>query len=102
VLNEGQERAGRLRLVFADGTRECAWAWLPPAVLAAGTSMTFSASTVFLSSETNEGLGSPVSLLQPCQLPVTTTRIVIQMWEAGNPRSPVAVEAFDGSYTFVR
>jgi hypothetical protein len=102
VLNDGQERNARLRIVFADSTRECAWAWLPQASLASGTSMTFSASTVFLSLEASEGVGSPVSLLQPCSLPVTTSHIVLQMWDEGNSRAPVAVQEFDGSYTFVR
>jgi hypothetical protein len=102
VLNEGSARNGRLRVVFSDGTRQCGSTWSPESSFAPRTSVQVSTSTVFLSSELSEGDGSPVTLIQPCELPVTTTRIVVELWEPGNARSAVAVQAFDGAYTFAR
>jgi hypothetical protein len=102
VINEGQERVARLRVVFADGARQCGSAWLPRVSFVTATPIRVSTSTVYLSWETSEGAGTPVSLVQPCELPVTTRRIVVEMWEEGHPSSPVAVQEFGGSYSFVR
>ena len=102
VVNDGPPRAGRLRVVFSDGARPCGSTWLPQTSLTPGTALTLSTSTVFLSWETSEGLGPPVTLIQPCELPVTTTRITIELWEQGNARTPIAAQEFDGSYTFAR
>lgn len=102
VFLDGEAPDSTLRVVFSDGTRQCGSSWLPRTPLVAGTSMTISTTTVFLSSELSEGEGSPSQLVQPCNLPVTTSRIVLQLWQRGNALAPLVAQEFAGTYTFVR
>ena len=65
---------------FYDGSVRCGSAFGPQVTGAAGGRESLSISTVYLRYEVDEGDGSPKTTVQPCQIPATTTRIVVEVW----------------------
>lgn len=76
VQVESDIAAAGIIVGFYDESRQCGVANVTGRILIAGVTASLEAATVFLSWEANEGIGSTPQLIQPCQLPVTTTRVV--------------------------
>jgi hypothetical protein len=93
--------AASISIGFSDGARSCGVAWITRQPLAAGVTTSIDLPTVFLSKELSEGAGSIPQLVQPCQLPATTSRIVVQVWRLENAVTPVLAREFDRAYIFV-
>ena len=85
---------------FYDGARRCGVAYASGRTFPAGVTVSLDIATVFLSTEMNEGIGSTPTLDQPCALPVTTTRLAVQLFRQGSPQMPVLAREFAQSYTF--
>jgi len=92
--------AAAIVVAFADGPRRCGQAEFGARALTAGVTSTVALATVYLSRELSEGAGSPVQLAQPCELPATTSRVVVQIWGPQNPVTPVLTREFAQTYTF--
>ena len=88
-----------LTVSFWDGERRCGYAADTRDALAAETSASLAPSIAFLSWE--EFSPPPVKTVQPCSLPVTTTRLVAELWTQHDHRS-ISTREFAGTYTFIR
>jgi hypothetical protein len=77
---------------FYSGSQRCGLATSQPVKLSAGSHGSFEAGVILLSDEV-------VRLL--CPLPAQTTRMVVQLWEADHPASPLLTQEFPHYYTFV-
>jgi hypothetical protein len=87
-------------VAFADGPKHCGQAEFGARAFTAGVTSTIDVATIYLAAELSEGVGSPARLVQPCQLPVTTSRVVVQIWRPQNAVTPVMTREFAGTYTF--
>jgi hypothetical protein len=85
---------------FHDGPLRCGESWLGSVKLDAGSRTPLSTSIVYVSYQVNEGGDSPKTTIQPCQLPATTTRMVIEVWDKANARVPVLTRDFANTYKF--
>lgn len=84
-----------LTVSFWDGERRCGIAVDTRDALAAETSVSLAPSIAFISwQEENK-------IVQPCSLPVTTTRLVAELWTQHDHRS-ISTREFAGTYTFIR
>jgi hypothetical protein len=89
---------GVLTVGFYEGTTMCAYAAMDSSELFAGRKVRLSPSMIYLSWENYSPAPRTV---QPCSVPVTTTRMVATLWS--DKDHYVAFEReFAGSYTFVR
>lgn len=92
--------AASIAVGFFDGSRRCGVAWITRRPLAAAVTTSIDLPTVFLSTEMSEGAGSVPRLVQACQLPATTSRIVVQVWRPEDAVTPILAREFDTTYTF--
>ncbi len=82
-----------------DGSEFCGYsAWAADAI-APGETLSFSLSVILLSWEQWDQTGSR-GIVQPCALPLTTTRMVAEVWSDGDGFS--MKQEFANSYTFRR
>jgi hypothetical protein len=77
---------------FYRGTERCGVAHSGQAVLAADTPATFAATTISFSDE--------YVALHCAPLPTETNRVVLQLWSAAKPATPLLTREFSYSYTF--
>lgn len=78
---------------FYSGTMRCGLATSSTASLPAGTPRAFATHVILLSDESTQLL---------CPLPAETTRMVVQLWEAARPATPLLSREFVHSYRFTR
>ena len=88
-----------LTVSFWDGERRCAYAADTRDALTAETSASFAPSLTFLSWEEFSPSPTTVNLFQPCSLPITTTRLIAELWTQHDHRSILRRE-FPGTYTY--
>ena len=96
VQVESDIAAAGIIVGFYDESRECGVANVTGRILIAGVTASLEAATVFLSWEANEGIGSTPQLIQPCQLPATTTR----SWCRSGRTGAALAREFEQTYTF--
>jgi hypothetical protein len=84
-----------LTVSFWDTARRCGYAADIRDGLAANTSASLAPSVAFLSWEQSS------QAFQPCSLPVTTTRLVAELWTQHDHRS-ISTREFAGTYTFIQ
>ena len=80
-----------LTVSFWDRERRCGYAADTRDALAAETSASFAPSLTFLSWEEFSPPPTTVDLFQPCSLPITTTRLIAELWTQA--RSPFHSQA---------
>ncbi len=88
-----------LTVSFWDGERRCGYAADKRDALAAETSASFAPSLTFLSWEEFSPPPTTVNLFQPCSLPITTTRLIAELWTQHDHRS-ILTREFPGTYTY--
>lgn len=79
---------------FYDRQLRCGSAYSSRTALAAGSRAALSTSDLVFSYEADDR-----TLVQPCPLPSTTTRIVVQLWGT-SPATPLLTREFAATYTF--
>ncbi len=84
-----------LTVSFWDTERRCGYAADTRDALAANTSTSLAPSIAFLSWEQSS------RAFQPCSLPVTTTRLVAELWTQHDHRT-ISTREFAGTYTFIQ
>jgi len=77
---------------------ECARGAWTRDLVAANTPTTFEISTGFLSFDRFQP--PPTTVVQPCTLPATTTRIFTRLWSDADAFE--LTSEFDGAYTFIQ
>ena len=85
-----------LVMTFYDGDRLCGLTADVRDVVRAGSRETFNLSSIYLSS------GSPTLANNPCQLPMRTTRMEVELWSDSSSWTNTLKIEFPGTYTFVR
>jgi hypothetical protein len=89
-----------LSIDFYNGDTHCAFASATLAPLGAGQPVSMTLSPIYLSWEQHTGGGSS-KRVQPCQLPLTTTRMVATIWTPET--ETVFLESrLPGGYTFIQ
>jgi len=77
---------------FESGTKRCGWLYSGPSAFAAGSRVSFELRGAIEFSDE--------SLQLHCSLPAETARMVIQLWEASRPATPLLTQEFAHTYTF--
>ena len=85
-----------LVMTFYDGDRLCGLTADVRDVVRAGGRETFNLSSIYLSS------GSPTLANNPCQLPMRTTRMEVELWSDSSSWTNTLTMGLPGAYTFVR
>lgn len=88
-----------LTVGFYDGSELCGYAAWSVDAIVPGETLSFSLSVIYLSWEKWDATGSR-GIVQPCALPLTTTRMVAEVWSDGDGFS--LKQEFANSYTFQR
>jgi hypothetical protein len=86
---------------FFDGDERCGLIYVPDHTFAAGRERLVSTSTAIYFTYEPEGYDSP-ALVQRCEVPRTTTRLVVEVWGAAYRAAPLLRRDFVYGYTFVR
>ena len=81
-----------LTVSFYDGQTICGYGANTSDIVRAGERVSFTVSWIFLSDDRR--------LKQPCQLPVTTNRIEVELWSDWSTWSNTLVQVFEQSYPF--
>jgi hypothetical protein len=84
-----------LVMTFYDGDRLCGLTADVRDVVRAGSRETFHLSSIYLSS------GSPTLTNNPCQLPMSTTRMEVELWSDSSSWTNTLMVGLPGTYTFV-
>ena len=81
-----------LTVSFYDGQTICGYGANTSDIVPAGQRVSFTVSWIFLSDDR--------MLRQPCQFPVTTNRIEVELWSDWSSWSNTLVQVFEQPYTF--
>jgi hypothetical protein len=84
-----------LVMTFYDGDRLCGLTADVRDVVRAGSAETFNLSSIYLSS------GSPTLTNNPCDLPIRTTRMAVELWSDSSSWTNTLKMELPGGYTFV-
>jgi hypothetical protein len=84
-----------LVMTFYDGDRLCGLTADVRDVVRAGSRETFTLSSIYLSS------GSPTLTSNPCQVPMRTTRMEVELWSDSSTWTNTLKVGLPGTYTFV-
>jgi len=93
----------RLRIAFYDGALPCVETTIGDLSFEAGVTQTLSsganAPRMFARYQVSEGDG-PKETIQPCELPATTNRLAVEIFNVRDVRTPIFVKEFASMYTF--
>ena len=93
----------RVRIAFYDGALPCVETTIWDLSFEAGVAQTLSSRTnaprMFARYQVSEGDG-PRETIQRCDLPATTNKLAVEVFNARDVRAPIIVTEFDSTYTF--